>query len=181
MMVPILFICLTPFSIVLGKFIELFPAQKRNIMIGSRLLYFLALIALIQIPQTDDPTTLNYFFIIAFLLIMSFNWAVFHSVLEPSLAYFVKESELGTALGIMGSSIGLCQSVFSLMNIKVMGSSKSLLKSYSTLIFNYIIIAGVAVALAIWVRIRDYHTLDKEFSEHEDPDNFAKVEDGARI
>ena len=91
MIVPILFICLTPFSFILSKFIEHFPSQKRNMMIASRLLYVIALIVLINIPQTDTPTFFNYAIIIIFLVIMSFNWAVFHSILEPGLACFVKE------------------------------------------------------------------------------------------
>jgi hypothetical protein len=76
----------------LGKLVEVIPSQKRNIMIGSRLLYMIALIVLLNIPQTDTPSSLNYVIIIVFLLIMSFNWAVFHSILEPGLACFVKES-----------------------------------------------------------------------------------------
>jgi hypothetical protein len=136
-------------------------------MIASRLLYVIALIVLINIPQTDTPTFFNYAIIIIFLVVMSFNWAVFHSILEPGLACFVKEQELGTALGIMGSCMGLSQSLFSLMNITVTTSSKSLLKSYSTLIFYYVIIASVSVLLAIWVRVRDYDVLDKQFSEED--------------
>jgi hypothetical protein len=65
----------------------------------------------------------------------------------------------------MGSTLGLCQSIFSLMNIYVTTSSKSLLRSYSTLLFNYIIIAGVSIAFAVWVRLRDYSILDEEFTE----------------
>lgn len=165
MIVPILFICLTPFSMFLGKIIELYPAQKRNIMIGSRLAYFIALIFLLNIPQTDAPTSSHYVIIVFFLLIMSFNWAAFHSILEPGVAYYANKNELGTAMGVMGSAIGLTQCVFSLMNISVTSSSKSLLMSYSTLIFNYIIVAGVSVALAVWVRFRDYSALDRSFEE----------------
>jgi fucose permease len=91
MIVPILFISLTPFSLILSKFIEHFPSHKRNMMIASRLLYTIALIILINIPQTDTPSFFNYAVIIIFLIIMSFNWAVFHSILEPGLACFVKE------------------------------------------------------------------------------------------
>jgi uncharacterized membrane protein YidH (DUF202 family) len=83
---------------------------------------------------------------------------------------------LGTALGIMGSCMGLCQSIFSLMNITITTSSKSLLKSYSTLILCYIIIAAISVLLAVWVRVRDYGILDKEFSEtNMEPSDYAKV------
>lgn len=134
-------------------------------MIGSRLAYFIALILLRNIPQTDAPTSSHYVIIVFFLLIMSFNWAAFHSILEPGVAYYANKNELGTAMGVMGSAIGLTQCVFSLMNISVTSSSKSLLMSYSTLIFNYIIVAGVSVALAVWVRVRDYSALDRSFEE----------------
>jgi hypothetical protein len=50
-------------------------------MILGRALYFGSLIFLSLIPQTATPTSLNYLFIVGFLLIMSFNWAVFHSIL----------------------------------------------------------------------------------------------------
>ncbi len=160
-LVPILFICLIPFSIILGKFVEVYPAQKRNTMIFSRLLYMIALIILRSIPQTDTPTGGYYVAIILFFLIMSFNWAVFHSILEPCIAYFVEEKDIGTAMGLVGSAMGFCQSVFSIMNILVTTSSKSLLNSYSSLIFNYIVISAVSLLLAIWIRARDYSVLDR--------------------
>jgi hypothetical protein len=160
-LVPILFICLIPFSIILGKFVEKFPAQKRNMMIIGRVLYMFSLIILRQIPQTDTPSSGYYFAIIVFFLIMSFNWAVFHSILEPCIAYFVEEKDIGSALGLVGSAMGFCQSVFSIMNIVVTSSSKSLLSSYSSLIFYYILIAGVALLLSIWIRLRDYSILDR--------------------
>lgn len=72
--------------------------------------------------------------------------------------------------------MGLCQSIFSLMNITITTSSKSLLKSYSSLILCYIIIAVISVFLAIWVRVRDYDILDKEFEEeHSEASNYAKI------
>ena len=130
-------------------------------MIIGRVLYMISLIILRQIPQTDTPSSGYYFAIIVFFLIMSFNWAVFHSILEPCIAYFVEEKDIGSALGLVGSAMGFCQSVFSIMNIVVTTSSKSLLSSYSSLIFYYILIAGVAVLLSIWIRLRDYSILDR--------------------
>lgn len=80
-MVPILFLLLTPFSLLLGKFVEHFPAQKRNMMLFARLLYLLAMVALASLPQTDQPSSFNYLAVVSFLVVMSFNWAVFHSIL----------------------------------------------------------------------------------------------------
>jgi len=130
-------------------------------MLFGRALYFVALIFLSLIPQTDTPSSLNYLVVILFLFIMSFNWAVFHSILEPCIAYYVEEKALGSAWGVVGSSLGLSQSIFSLMNIGITSSSKSLLKSYEKLIIYYIVIAGLALLVACWIRFRDYTPLDK--------------------
>ena len=129
-------------------------------MVIGKALYLVALIVLYQMPKTDSPSSLYYIMVIVFLLMMSFNWAVFHSIVEPCIAYYVQEQHLGTAWGIVGSTLGLCQSIFSLVNIWITSSSKSELLSYSYLMLNYIVVGGVSLGVGLWIRCRDYSRLD---------------------
>ena len=48
-LVAMLFIALVPFSLFLGKFIEVYPAQKRNIMVFSKVFYLGMLIWMNQL------------------------------------------------------------------------------------------------------------------------------------
>ena len=179
LLICLLYVALIPFSLVLGKLIEVIPAQKRNLMILSKALYFGMLIWVSNLETTDRPTSFYYAVIIAFLLVMSFNWAVFHSIVEPITSYYVKEEHMGTAWGVIGSTLGFTQSVFSVCNIVITGSSLSQLKSYSSLIKMFVIVGGLSLLIAIWIRFRDYSILDKTYEERneDEEDNHFKLQE----
>ena len=87
---------------------------------------------------------------------MSLNWAVFHSIVEPITSYYVKEIHMGTAWGVVGSTIGCTLSFFSVCNMIITNSSLSQLKSYESLITLYIFASGLSLLVALWIRFRDY-------------------------
>jgi len=52
-LIPILYVGLVPFSLILGKLIESYPAQKRNLMILSKAMYVVVLVWISQMKSTD--------------------------------------------------------------------------------------------------------------------------------
>ena len=164
-LVFILYVGSLPFALYIGHFIEAYPQHKRNMMVGSKAVYLVLVILLVSLSETDSPSAWHYIVVVLFLVVFSFNLTVFHSIVEPITSYFIRPHLMGTSWGIIGSTLGLCQSVFSVVNMEVLSSSASTLKAYSSILTLYLIIAVLSLLIALWIRFRDaYRVLDKPYS-----------------
>ena len=137
-------------------------------MVWSKAAYLLLLVMVAILPRTDQPSAMHFIVIVLFLVVFSFNLAVFHSIVEPITSYYIKAEHMGTSWGIIGSSLGLCQCTFSLINMWVLSSSASALKAYSKLTVLFVVMAILSLGIAFWIRWRDtYDSLDRPFVENE--------------
>ena len=135
-------------------------------MVWSKAAYLLLLILVAILPRTDQPSALHFIILTLFLVVFSFNLTMFHSIVQPVTSYYSKPEHIGTSWGIIGSSLGLCQSTFSLINIWVLSSSASALKSYSKLTVLFIFMAVLSLLIALWIRFREtYNQLDRPFTD----------------
>lgn len=97
------------FTIIIGYLLRQKPHLRRIIIAFGTMLYFAAHVGLYLLPNTKNPQTYHYVYVVFFLLSMSFSFAVYYSALTASISFLVNPSVLGTAWGCAGSAIGISQ------------------------------------------------------------------------
>jgi hypothetical protein len=96
-------------SIALGKMLSIRPTWRRKSFFLASLLYFLGLAGLYFLPNIrkgDKASSFHYVVIAFFCIAMSFIFAEIYSCLCSCIIYVVEKKYLGTAWGVIGSTLG---------------------------------------------------------------------------
>jgi hypothetical protein len=89
-------------------------------MLMVSILFFLAMCGLYLLPNTKEPTASHYIMICVCLLMISAMFATEYCALITSITYLVDEDSMGTAYGVVGTSLGMCQCFVPLVNSSIL-------------------------------------------------------------
>ncbi len=134
-------------------------------VLSSNIIITLAIIILYFLPnlnpnENTDPFT--YISVIFYLFMFSVFFGSIYTILVSSVSLLADKKRLGTAWGVVGTAIGLGQSVSPLIN-GLVEEDNDLKGSYKTLTLVYIFLSCFPLILSIMVRFGPYKVLDNTF------------------
>ena len=100
-----------------------------------------------------------------FLFSLALYATVYYASLTSAAPFLVKKSVLGTAWGIVGSSIGFVQCIIPLCYIFIIQRKANLAEAYSDLTLFSCGLIFITTLFAAWIFIRDYKILDTKYIE----------------
>jgi MFS family permease len=112
----------------------------------------------------DEVTAFDYAIVILFLFLFSLLSGMLYTVLASSVSLLADKKRLGTAWGVIGTAIGLGESVSPIVNGLIEDDS-DLPNSYQTLTFTYAAMSSVAVIIGLVIYCGPFQIIDSSFNE----------------
>lgn len=153
------------FGFLTGILMRKFSSWRRKIILGSAILFFLGHLGLFFLPNTASPEPYHYGIVIVFLFFMSLKYSVYYSAILTSVSYFVDQNFLGSAWGIICSTIGLSRCVMPLIQMKIIDSDTNLGNSYKMLSLFVWIFSFISLGFSILINCCDFSTLDQYYKD----------------
>lgn len=116
-------------SIIIGKIVIEWPRSRRYFIAITPLVYSTGILAIVILPNNNMPADINawdYVVIVLFFLTISASFAVLYTVLCSAISLLSDSKRLGTAWGVLGTAIGLGESVGPIINVFVLDIGRTL-------------------------------------------------------
>ena len=83
-------------------FIKKYPSKRRLIFVLIALQSVLLHLILLLVPNSEEPTSIHYVFVVMSLLCYAFAYAGFLGIINASITMIVPPNLIGTAYGALG-------------------------------------------------------------------------------
>ena len=106
-------------ALVFGRMLAVKPTMRRACILVCTSLSTAGVAALYFLPNNssaDEVNAWDYIVIVAFLLMLSLMAGSMYTVLGSSITLLVDEKRLGTAWGVIGTAIGLGETISPIIN-----------------------------------------------------------------
>lgn len=106
-------------ALIFGRMLSLRPTVRRTCILICTLLSTAGVVALYFLPNNSTSEEVNagdYVVIIGFLILLSLMAGSMYTVLGSSITLLVDEKRLGTAWGVIGTAVGLGESISPIIN-----------------------------------------------------------------
>jgi hypothetical protein len=142
-------------ALIFGRLLTQKPTIRRGICLFSCVFATIGIAALYFLPNNSNASevsALDFIVIVAFLLFLSLLAGSMYTVLASSVSLLADKKRLGTAWGVIGTAIGLGQSISPLLN-GLIEKEDDLTESYTNLTLIYLLISILSVAMTLWLFI----------------------------
>jgi MFS family permease len=153
------------FSLLFGKILISKPTLRRKMVLSSNIVITIAMIIFYFLPSlnpNEDIDSFTYIWVVFYLVMFSVFFGSIYTILVSSVSLLADKKRLGTAWGVVGTAIGLGQSVSPLIN-GLVEEDYDLKGSYKTLSLVYIFLSCFPLILSTMINFGPYNVLDNTF------------------
>lgn len=134
-------------------------------VLSSNIVITIAMIIFYFLPSlnpNEDIDSFTYIWVVFYLVMFSVFFGSIYTILVSSVSLLADKKRLGTAWGVVGTAIGLGQSVSPLIN-GLVEEDYDLKGSYKTLSLVYIFLSCFPLILSTMINFGPYNVLDNTF------------------